>query len=310
MFDSPLSSSAYEVLGVVATADHEELRRAYRLRLRQTHPDTGGDAAVFVLVQRAWELVGTVEARAAYDRGHGFASGPAEPTAADFAGWRPERPPADSRPRARSYGQPGGWRRERYLVLIREWAGRGVELADPYDPALVRTAPRELRRMLADALAEEATARTVADLGMGFTVWHDVAIGDDPEDKLDHVVLSPSGLYGVMSEDFGGAVGFRRGELTGTGVGRLAPVTALLARTRSLGRAARVRFGGAIVVLPDDDLAQAITPLGAVRGTPVAVVRRSALGTLLRTGVPGARDIGGNELFDIRTRLQQAARFV
>jgi len=310
VFDSPLSSSAYEILGVEATVDHEELRRAYRLRLRETHPDTGGDAAVFILVQRAWELVGTVEARAAYDRGHGFASGPSVPTSEDFAGWRPARATTDTRPRARSYGQPGGWRRERYLVLIREWAGRGVEVPDPYDPALVRRAPRELRRMLADALAEEATARTVSDLGMGFTVWHDVAVDGDPEDKLDHVVLSPSGLYGLMSEDFGGPVGFRRGELTGAGVGRLAPVTALLARTRALGRAARVRFGGAIVVLPDDDLAQAVTPLGKVRGTPVVVVRRSALGTLLRTGVPGAHDIGGNELFDIRTRLQQTVRFV
>jgi hypothetical protein len=310
VFDSPLSSSAYEILGVAATVEHEELRRAYRLRLRETHPDTGGDAAVFILVQRAWELVGTTETRAAYDRGHGFASGPSMPTAEDFAGWRPERPPTDSRPRARAYGHPGGWRRERYLALIREWAGRGVEVPDPYDPALVRTAPRELRQMLADALAEEATARTVADLGMGFTAWHDVAIGSDPEDKLDHVVLSPSGLYGVMSEDFGGPVGMRRGELTGAGVGRVAPVTALLGRTRVLSRAARVRFGGAIIALPDDDLAQALTTLWTIRGTPVAVVRRSALATLLRTGVPGARDIGGNELFDIRTRLQQAVRFV
>ena len=311
MFDSPLSASAYEILGVVATAEHVELRRAYRLRLRETHPDTGGDAAVFVLVQRAWELVGTPESRAAYDRGHGFSSGSlSAPGADDLAGWRPAGPARDSRPRARSYGHPGGWRRERYLVLIREWAGRGVEVPDPYDPALVRTAPRELRRMLADALAEEETARTVADLGRGFTVWHDVAIDRDPEDKLDHVVLSPSGLYGVMSEDFGGPVGFRRGEITGNGIGRSAPVTSLLGRTRTLARAARVRFGGAVVVLPDDDLAQAVTPLGTVRGTPVVVVRRSALAMVLRQGVPGAHDIGGNELFDIRARLQQTVRFV
>ena len=47
MFDSPLSASAYEILGVEPDVEHEELRRAYRLRLRQTHPDTGGDAAVF-----------------------------------------------------------------------------------------------------------------------------------------------------------------------------------------------------------------------------------------------------------------------
>src|SRR5690606_3805859 len=311
MFDSPLSASAYELLGVAATVDREELRRAYRLRLRETHPDTGGDAAVFILVQRAWELVGSPESRAAYDRGHGFSrGGMSTPSAEDLAGWRPARPPRDSRPRARSYGHPGGWRRERYLVLIREWAGRGVEVPDPYDPALVRTAPRELRRMLADALAEEATARTIAELGMGFTVWHDVAIDRDPEDKLDHVVLSPSGLYGLMSEDYGGPVGFRRGEITGNGVGRSAPVTALLARMRVLARAARVRFGGAVVVLPDDDLAQAVTPLGAIRGVPVVVARRGALAMVLRQGVPGARDIGGNELFDIRTRLQHTVRFV
>jgi hypothetical protein len=304
MFDSPLSASAYEVLGVDPAVDHDELRRAYRLRLRQTHPDTGGDAAVFIQVQYAWELVGTPENRAAYDRGHGFAE------ESEWSGWRVQTVRADTRPRARSYGQPGGWRRERYLTLIREWAGIGAEVPDPYDPALVRQAPRELRRLLADALAEEATARTVADLGMGFTVWHDVATGADPEEKLDHVVLSPSGLYGVMSEDFGGVVGFRRGEITGPSVGVRAPITALLARMRVTARAARVRFGGAIVVLPDEDLVQAVTPMGTVRGVPVVVVRRSALGMVLRQGVPGVRAIGGNELFDVRTRLQQTVRFV
>jgi hypothetical protein len=42
----------------------------------------------------------------------------------------------------------------------------------------------------------------------------------------------------------------------------------------------------------------------------VAVVSRSALATVLRRGVQGAREIGGNELFDVRTRLQQTVRFV
>lgn len=309
MFDSPLSASAYEVLGVDPAVDDVELRRAYRLRLRQTHPDTGGDAAVFIQVQRAWELIGTPEDRAAYDRRSG--AHPGIPAAPEWSGWRPQAATrTDTRPRARSYGHPGGWRRERYLTLIREWAGRGVEVPDPYDPALVRSAPRDLRRLLADALAEEATARTVSALGMGFTVWHDVATGRDADDKLDHVVLSPSGLYAVMSEDFGGVVGFRRGEITGPSLGTRAPVTAALARMRSVAKAARVKFGGVIVVLPDDDLAQAVTPLGSSRGVPVVVVRRSALAMVLRQGVAGARAIGGNELFDIRTRLQQTVTFV
>lgn len=311
MFDSPLSASAYEVLGVDPTATEEQIKRAFRLRLRQTHPDAGGDAAAFIQVQRAWELIGTAQSRAAYDRGHGFATASATTTTEqDWSRWHAPAPRTDTRPRARAYGHPGGWRRERYLALIREWAGHGVDLPDPYDPALVRSAPIEIRRLLADALAEEATASTVADLGMGFTVWHDVDTSGDPADKLDHVVLSPSGLYGVMSEDFAETARFRRGEIIGRAVDGRAPVASLLARMRVIARAAKVRFGGAIVVLPDDDLDQAVTPLGKVRGIPVVVVRRSALSMVLRQGVPGARDIGGNELFDVRTRLQHSIRFV
>jgi len=303
VFDSPLSASAYEVLVVDPGVDDETLRKAYRLRLRQTHPDTGGDAAVFIQVQRAWELVGTPEARAAYDRGHGFG----ETAAPEWSGWRPPAARTDTRPRARSFGQPGGWRRERYLTLIREWAGRGVTLADPYDPALVRSAPVALRRLLADALAEEATARIVADLGMGYTVWHDVAAGGS-DAKIDHIVLGPSGLYGVLSEDFGGPARLRRGEFVGDGVSG-APMAELLGHMRTIARAAGVRFSGAIVVLPDEDVLGSIDELGKVRGMRVAVASRSALARVLRRGVTGARDIGGNEVFDVRTRLQQTVRF-
>ncbi|MBA8815078.1 hypothetical protein FHX48_000130 [Microbacterium halimionae] len=310
MFDSPLSASPYDVLGVASDISEDDLRRAYRAKLRETHPDTGGDAAIFVQVQRAWELIGTPEARAAYDRGRGAPT--TAPDATATSGWRAPSSRPDTRPRARTHGQPGGWRRERYLNLIREWAGRGVDLEDPYDPQLVRSAPLDVRRLLADALAEEASARIVADLGMGYTVWHDVAAagrGSNPDDKLDHVVLGPSGLYGVLSEDFGGPVSFRRGEITGAHVPG-APITELLGRMRVVARAARVRFSGAIVVLPDEDVAQAITELGKIRGMPVVVVARSALSTVLRRGVSGARDIGGNEVFDVRTRLDQTVTYV
>ena len=173
MFDSPLSASAYEVLGVEPDVDDEALRKAYRLRLRQTHPDTGGDAAVFVQVQRAWELVGTAEARAAYDRGHGFGATPPPP---EWSGWRGAR---GARRHAPEGAVVRSARRLAPRALPRPHARMGraaaSTLEDPYDPALVRSAPRQLRRMLADALAEEATARVVSDLGMGYTVWHDVA---------------------------------------------------------------------------------------------------------------------------------------
>ncbi|UNK70962.1 J domain-containing protein [Microbacterium sp. H1-D42] len=299
-FDGPISASAYELLGVAATASDDDLRRAYRLRLRQTHPDTGGDAALFIRVQRAWELIGTVGARADYDRGR----------AGSAARWAPDAtaPTTGTRPRARSYGQAGAWRRRRYRDLLRAHLGHDVSDAQAYDPAVVRSAPWAVRRMLADALAEEATAAAVGDLGIGFTIWHDVATGSDAGEKLDHVVLSPSGLYALMSEDFGDAVRFRQGEAIGEGVGGSTPIADLLTRMRSVARAARVRFGGAILILPDEDLAQAATSLGSIRGVPFVVVRRCALRTVLRTGVPGARVLGGNEAFDVRSRLQAAVR--
>ena len=316
MFDSPLSASAYDLLGVDPAADTETLRRAYRLKLRQSHPDVGGDAAVFVQVQRAWELVGTADARASYDRRNGFADAgeagapSSEPAAdAEKPAWSSPAPPPranarpDTRPRARSHGQPGGWRREKYLELIREWVGRGVEIPDPYAPHLVRSAPHEVRRLLADALAEEATAVIVSELGMGYTAWHDIDAG---RAKLDHIVLGPSGLYGILSEDFGRPVRIKRGEVADVDGG---PISTHVAAMRAVGRAARVKFGGAIIVLPDDDVELAIQEIGKVRGVPTAVVGRSALSTVLRRGITGTRPLGGTEVFEIRTRLQAAVRF-
>lgn len=304
MPDSPVSESPYEVLGVPPTSTEEELRRAYRRLLRETHPDTGGESGRFVAVQHAWALVGTVEARAAYDRGR--------PGGGEEPFWAP--PPraqtsSSSRPAARSYGHPGGWRRERFLRLLQEWVGRGTKIDDPYDPVLVRSAPRELRRILADALAEEATARLVSDLGIGYTVWHDVATGE-PEDKLDHVVLGPTGLFALLSEDFGGLVRVRHGEVDGVSVEGDKPLHALAGRAKVLARAARIRFSGLLLVVPDEELDEPYTVAGASRGAPTVVVRRSVLPTLLRDGLPGARTVGGTELFDLRTRLQAVIRFV
>ena len=299
MFDSPLSASAYEILGVAPDASDDDLRRAFRLQLRRTHPDAGCDAAVFIRVQRAWELVGTPQVREAYDRGHGFAG------ASEWSGWSaPER--ADTRPRAQFHGEAGGVLRRRYVEQVRAWADAVVP--HPYDPAFVRTVPVELRALLAHALAEEATSRILADLGMGFTVWHDVAAAPRESDavgKIDHVVLGPSGLFGVMSADTGADVRFRSGEILGAD----APVSDLIGRIRLLSRTARVRFSAALLVFPDDDLAEPIVPLRSERSMLVAVMRRSVLPTVLRTGIRGTRVIGGNELFDVRTRLQQTVRF-
>jgi hypothetical protein len=309
MTDSPAAASPYEVLGVSPSATADELRKAYRRRLRETHPDTGGDALEFTAVQRAWERIGDASSRAAYDRGE---SNDTESTA-EGTGWSApsHRSHADSsRPRARSYGHPGGAAREAYLRLIREWAGRGAEPEDPYDPALVRRAPLEIRRMLAEALAEEATARQVSALGMAFTVWHDVAVGGG-ERKIDHVVLGPTGLYAVCSEDFGGAVRVSRGDLVPVGEATSEqPVRGLVRAARELGRSARVKVTGVVIVVPDESFDEGLAELDRMRKPAAFVVTRSRLPHLLRTGPAGVDPIGGNELFDVRTRLQASVRYV
>ena len=310
MPDSPLSDSPYEVLGVPSDADAATLRIAYRRALRSTHPDTGGDPTRFHAVQIAWELVGTPEARAAFDRGTTGGRTPAPTREA----WAPAAPTRrrDSRPLARSYGHPGGLSRERYLALVREWAGRGVTLEDPYDPALVRSAPRDIRHVLADALAEEATARSLATLGIAYTVWHDIATdaaGPGEPPKLDHIVLGPTGLFMIQSEDWGGHVGIRRGELTGEVLDGERPVRALAARAKAIGRAARVKPTALLIVVPDEHAEEPLQLGGSVRGAVVALVRRSRLSSAVREGLPGSAHLGGTEVMEVRSRLQATVRF-
>ena len=144
---------------------------------------------------------------------------------------------------------------------------------------------------------------------MGYTVWHDVAAGREPDEKVDHLVLGPSGLYGVLSEDFGGPVRVRRGELFGEGVEGTPVGEPRLAHAggRARGRRPLQRC---------DRRPSRRRPGASDRGdrprtrVPVAVVARSALSTMLRRGLTGAREIGGNEVFDVRTRLQHAVRHV
>jgi hypothetical protein len=305
--DSPITASAYERLGVSPSATEDQLRRAYRKRLRETHPDTGGAAAEFNAVQLAWEQVGTAAARARYDSGHHGAGAASRPSYEA----QPAAPRRDTRPSARSYGHPGGWRRERFLALIHEWAGRGSELQNPYDPVVVQRAPRDIRHILADALAEESTARELGQLGIAFTLWHDVATTGGPDEKIDHIVLGPSGLYSLLSEDWGGEVRVRKGEIVGETLAHGEhPFASLATRTRFVSRAARVRFDALVIVVPDDATDAGLTLAGRIRGIPTALVARSRLPELMRDGLPGTPPVGGSELFEIRSRLQGVVRFV
>ncbi|MFP9190835.1 J domain-containing protein [Natronosalvus vescus] len=48
---------AYKTLGLPSDADHEAVRSAYRERIKQVHPDHGGDTASFRRVQEAYATV-------------------------------------------------------------------------------------------------------------------------------------------------------------------------------------------------------------------------------------------------------------
>ena len=315
--DSPLARSPYDILGVPASATDDQLRRAYRAKLRETHPDTGGAATHFHAVQHAWELIGTPDARDAYDRGG------ARAVDGESRTWAPAPPPRrpDSRPQARTYGHPGGWYRERYLDVLHEWAGRGVAVPDPYDPALLRSAPREIRHLLAAAVAEEDTARALTTLGIGFTVWHDVRTNAGSavpsrndirhdEGKLDHIVLGPSGLWAMLSEDWGEPVTTKRGELIGPALGQgERPVHELSVRARAFARAARAKFSALVIVVPDGASPEGVMSLGSVRGAHALLVQRPRLVDLVRTGLPGV-GIGGTDLFEVRTRVADTAQFI
>ncbi|GAA4684240.1 J domain-containing protein [Frondihabitans cladoniiphilus] len=308
MTDSPASATPYEVLGVSAAASQEELRRAYRKLARETHPDLGGSPERFRRVQLAWERIGTAEDRAAFDRGQATrTSQPAAPTSS----WAPAapRPTQQSRPRARAYGHPGGRARELYLTLLREWVGRGEEIDDPYDPVLVRSAPGEIRRCLAKALAEEATATTITELGIGYTIWSDVAAG--AEEKIDHVVLAPTGLYAIRSDDWGGTVTASRGEIVGEGVAvDEQPVRALARSARAFTKRTRVPFVAQLIVVPDDDLVDPVEPVSLGRRNSAFLVRRSVLAHVLRGGLTGGERTSSVDVFEIRSRLTHEVEFV
>ena len=143
--------------------------------------------------------------------------------------------------------------------------------------ALLRSAPREVRHLLAAAVAEEDTARVLSTLGIGFTVWHDVRTdaagpsaglvrGRDDRGKLDHIVLGPTGLWAMLSEDWGEPVKTKRGELIGPALAPgERPVHELSVRARAFARAARVKFSALVVVVPDGASPEDVIDLGSIR---------------------------------------------
>ncbi len=58
----------YEILGVGRDAGDDEIKRAYRRKARELHPDAGGDPEAFKELTAAYEVLKNPQARANYDR--------------------------------------------------------------------------------------------------------------------------------------------------------------------------------------------------------------------------------------------------
>jgi curved DNA-binding protein CbpA len=324
------SSDAYEVLGVASTATEDELRRAYRRALRRTHPDTGGEAVEFHAVQAAWEVLGTPEDRARYDR-----TAAAFPTAGSAAGsphapWATWSSPTSGRASngrsgrgpfrgsasaGATYGHAGLWWRKQYVAGVSEWAKQmGLVTVDPYDPRLAPTLPGNVRQCLIAATTEEATAKALADVGSAFTIWHDVSTevaGGNPDEKLDHVVLGPTGLFALLSEDRGGEVFVRGGDVSGDGFGRRErPIRTLTSRANFFSENMGVRFTAVIMVVPDNSGITGPTEVSRLRGLSAVLVRRSDLAPFLRLGLPGTLPVSPETVTAARDHLRRAIQFV
>lgn len=61
----------YEILGVSKTASADEIKKAFRKKAHEFHPDKGGDGEAFKQVNEAYQVLGDAQKRATYDQfGH------------------------------------------------------------------------------------------------------------------------------------------------------------------------------------------------------------------------------------------------
>jgi organic radical activating enzyme len=57
----------YKTLGIKDTASPEQIKKAYRKKVKKHHPDVGGDPELFNKIQEAYDILSDPEKRKAYD---------------------------------------------------------------------------------------------------------------------------------------------------------------------------------------------------------------------------------------------------
>jgi hypothetical protein len=114
----------------------------------------------------------------------------------------------------------------------------------------------------------------------------------------------------MLSEDWGAPVSTRRGDVIGSALRRdERPMHELAGRVRRFERQANVRFSVLAIVVPDDASPEGVIDLGKIRGARTVLVQRPRLADLVRSRPTGLA-FGGTDIFEVRTRIQGAARFV
>ena len=63
-----IAETLYDTLGVARTASADEIKKAYRKKLLQDHPDKGGSKATFQRVKSAFDVLGDENRRSLYDQ--------------------------------------------------------------------------------------------------------------------------------------------------------------------------------------------------------------------------------------------------
>jgi molecular chaperone DnaJ len=78
----------YHILGLNRDATEKEIKSAYRKKVKECHPDTGGDEEVFKKVSYSYEILSDTEKKSLYDKyGHSGIKNGAPPPKNPFSGF-------------------------------------------------------------------------------------------------------------------------------------------------------------------------------------------------------------------------------